>query len=522
MKVIDVNKQVRLSLAKTVELVLSGVKFRLFRAAVTVAIVALAVAFLMTMLSESVIARNISAAIDKQIAPRQLFVFWLSRLTQSMPPGQLTEELATIQPGGDRWVELQNWGQLDDDQMNVLTAFCRRKIAYDRYFAALDEGDRQAMVARASGEEIYVYLGQPEAFDAFAREQGTVGREFPESIDQFRAFLAEWPAMKELRDEIFAGHAGAARQFRTEVLGDVSPNVFLSQADEALLEETARLGFRMTTADLAVVREQAALTVDAELISNLLKAPLLRTSLMTHLRKESATDVGPQELFGMLKSGGEARWFLAEIQRIRQRISEQYDDLVAREQAPAEEVALMKASRELIFHFDLSAERVQEVARDRLQARNLAAVEAKVSQTAGGGFMGFSSRTIALICVSLLVCTMGVVNAMLMSVAERFREIATMKCLGATDGFIMVNFMLESCVQGIAGGIVGAVLGLMLGIIRSCSMYGAMALSHVPLGDVLIVALVSLVLGVVLSVLAAVYPALVAARLAPMEAMRIE
>jgi len=84
MKVIDVNKQVRLPLVKTVELVFSGVKFRLFRAMVTVVIISLAVAFLMTMLSQSVIARKVASAIDEQTAPRRLFVFWVSRLTQPM------------------------------------------------------------------------------------------------------------------------------------------------------------------------------------------------------------------------------------------------------------------------------------------------------------------------------------------------------------------------------------------------------------------------------------------------------
>jgi len=107
-------------------------------------------------------------------------------------------------------------------------------------------------------------------------------------------------------------------------------------------------------------------------------------------------------------------------------------------------------------------------------------------------------------------------------VTERFREIATMKCLGATDGFIMVNFMLESAVQGVAGGVVGSLLGLILGTLLSWKAYGLMSLAHLPIGDVALAAGISLVLGVVLSILAAVYPAWVAARLAPMEAMRIE
>ncbi|MHC4985881.1 MAG: ABC transporter permease, partial [Planctomycetota bacterium] len=140
----------------------------------------------------------------------------------------------------------------------------------------------------------------------------------------------------------------------------------------------------------------------------------------------------------------------------------------------------------------------------------------------GRGFLGFSSRTVALIGVSFIVCIVGIANAMLMSVTERFREIATMKCLGATDGFIMVNFILESCMQGVAGGIVGAILGFILGVGRSWASYGTIALTEMPVAGVLASAGLAFVLGVVISALAAVYPASAAARLAPMEAMRIE
>jgi ABC-type lipoprotein release transport system permease subunit len=116
----------------------------------------------------------------------------------------------------------------------------------------------------------------------------------------------------------------------------------------------------------------------------------------------------------------------------------------------------------------------------------------------------------------------GIANAMLMAITERFREIATMKCLGATDGFIMISFVLESCLQGVAGSLIGVVLGFGLGTVRTWAKYGWLAMEHLPGLEVLAAGGVSLVLGILISALAAVYPAWVAARLAPMEAMRIE
>jgi len=60
-----------------------------------------------------------------------------------------------------------------------------------------------------------------------------------------------------------------------------------------------------------------------------------------------------------------------------------------------------------------------------------------------------------LIVMALLTCTVGIANAMLMSVAERFREIGTMKCLGATDGLVVHLFLLESLFLGLVGTIAG-------------------------------------------------------------------
>ena len=127
-----------------------------------------------------------------------------------------------------------------------------------------------------------------------------------------------------------------------------------------------------------------------------------------------------------------------------------------------------------------------------------------------------------MVLVSMLVCVIGISNAMLMAVTERFREIATMKCLGALDGFIMLMFVLESCFMGIVGGAIGGVLGTLLGLGRTAVAFGSGYTLAVPTRELLIAVVVATCLGVVLAAVAAVYPAFRAARLAPMEAMRIE
>lgn len=127
-----------------------------------------------------------------------------------------------------------------------------------------------------------------------------------------------------------------------------------------------------------------------------------------------------------------------------------------------------------------------------------------------------------LLAVALLVAFAGILNAMLMSVTERFREIGTMKCLGALDSFIVKLFLIESSLQGAAGTLAGIVLGLGLSMAGASSSYGQFAWQVFPVRQVAMNAGICFVVGVLLTVAGAVYPAWQAARMHPIEAMRAE
>jgi predicted lysophospholipase L1 biosynthesis ABC-type transport system permease subunit len=127
-----------------------------------------------------------------------------------------------------------------------------------------------------------------------------------------------------------------------------------------------------------------------------------------------------------------------------------------------------------------------------------------------------------LIGLALLVAFVGILNAMLMSVTERFREIGTMKCLGALDSFILKLFLFESVFQGVVGTVVGVVLGLALSLISMTISYGSFAWQAVPVGQLMLRVAACLAIGVTLTVAGALYPAWQAARMQPIEAMRVE
>ena len=127
-----------------------------------------------------------------------------------------------------------------------------------------------------------------------------------------------------------------------------------------------------------------------------------------------------------------------------------------------------------------------------------------------------------IVILSLLVCVVGIVNAQLMAVTERFREIGTMKCLGALDRFVLRLFLLEAGMQGLTGAGVGALCGAFFALINSLLYFGKAALTSLLWTDLGLSIVMAISVGCLLSLLGVLYPAFVAARMQPVEAMRIE
>jgi len=555
-KRVEVKDQVRLPLSKCVELVFSGVRFRLFRAAVTVTIISLAVAFLMTMLTESLVAREVASAVQGLTADRKAFLFWAGRISSPITENDLTGELAGCSPGGPRWLEFRTWGELDDAHLEKLAAVARTQVELTTYFESLELGQRRPLLGRSEGVDVFRNLQDVKEFERFAREAPNLSRPVPGGVDGFREFLADWQATEADRGAILAGHKQALQAVQERFPSRQAQEILVA-ADEGMRAELEQMGFRMDREQLGAIREQAKVSIDADWLLETLSLPVFKQRLASRRNVDKVGQVTAQMLFREASSSRGARWVVEQLDELKGKLAalaaaeatladrQERVEALRKQADPASlrkaEEALQAAretqakaaaacekilsARAMITAFNLTPDRVQEVARDRLDRATLADIEAEVSASAGdegAGLFGFSGRTLWLILVSFLVCIVGIANAMLMSVTERFREIATMKCLGATDGFIMINFVLESCLQGVAGGVVGSVLGLVLGSLRAVAAYGWMGLTEMPVGSVLATAGVAMGVGLVISAMAAVYPAWAAARLAPMEAMRIE
>ncbi|MBM3332876.1 FtsX-like permease family protein [candidate division WOR-3 bacterium] len=122
---------------------------------------------------------------------------------------------------------------------------------------------------------------------------------------------------------------------------------------------------------------------------------------------------------------------------------------------------------------------------------------------------------VAVAAISLLVGGIGIMNIMLVAVAERTREIGLRKALGATNQDVLWQFLLEAVMLSLVGGAIGVALGL--GIAKVVEL-AAHLKAAAPLWTVLVGVGFSAGVGIFFGI----YPASRAARLNPIEALRYE
>ena len=128
-------------------------------------------------------------------------------------------------------------------------------------------------------------------------------------------------------------------------------------------------------------------------------------------------------------------------------------------------------------------------------------------------FTAITGVLTAIAAISLFVGGIGIMNIMLVGVAERTREIGIRKAVGASHHTIVTQFLIESLLMSLLGGVIGYLLGYLLAFIISVFLYFAPAFTWTT-------AVIALAMAVVVGVFFGMYPALKASRKNTIESLR--
>lgn len=491
MKEIVAKDQVDLGSARCIQLAFSGMVFRLFRSMITVAILGMAVAFLAHMLGYSVMSGETARRIWLELEAERSLGVQLRRLESPDPVATL---LVAWQRGDEaRVAEHRAWAGLGEAEAAEIERVANDARVFHRHILSLGPRDRAILAGDRGAMELLDTLADPAIRADFLERLRQLERSVPLGSEEALARLAEqeWPQLLENLARVREGHRQA--------IARLEESLDARSLTEALIASPGEV------ADFAAAADFVTDGMDFERLATFARDARLQRRMEETLsslviRRELSRRMGVP---------------LEEVHNISL--------LTWLADRPANAIEFDEMLYEAGALEPLGAENVHRVAVRALHLRRLQRLVPEAPDLeAADRLFGLDPSSRWLILLAFLVCVIGVANAMLMSVTERFTEIATMKCLGAMDKFIMLMFVFEAAIQGLLGGIFGALLGILLAWIRGASEFGNTLVVGPVFGTVVLSALSALVVGILLAVLAAVGPSRVAARLAPMEAMRVE
>ncbi|NUN94173.1 MAG: ABC transporter permease [Verrucomicrobiae bacterium] len=488
---LEVREQTRLSWRRMLAICADSLAYRLFRSLVTVGIIVLAIAFLGQILFDGYFGRALRDSVDAEARATTADARFLRRAGFVETPTKLARAWASLRPEDADFQNLRRWLGGTPAETEGLVASCARLDAFLHFLDRLPAGKRSLLVGELDGWASLDRLQDDAARAEFLARLARMKSLRPPGGEAGVVALARaWPA---LSSQILRAREGyretvdaIAARCGADGLNAALGAALRANRERELFDELARLGFEVAPSEVAWIARSRRQGQETDWAVGFLKAPELRAAWY----REFQSNLNPFDALDVCaRSASRVKWIQKNLSSEN---AARFDAgrFLAAARAHRERSALLHSQQALLNRY--------------------------------GATERFSEKTLWLIVVSLLVCVVGITNAMLMSVLERFKEIATMKCLGARNQTIAFLFILESAAMGVAGGFLGLGIGAGIALVRQTWEFGGRLFANFPWADALVASALCLGCSILLAAIAAIYPAGVAARMAPMEAMRVD
>ncbi|NRA39891.1 MAG: FtsX-like permease family protein [Planctomycetes bacterium] len=496
---INVQDQAKLSLAKVIDLVRSGIKHRILRSGLTMAVILLAVAFFMSTLTENVIINQVAGGVASEISEERSSINILNHIYTTpnalIMSRKLDQALSDEDKDENKIKEIAAVIGWDLAKLKALANQSHLEQLYFNFFDNMSIANRKMLIGNTKDRAIFALLQQSTHYEDFQR-----------NLEPLRSLRL--PTKESDLKQLLHGYEDYIAELKTCQQAWTLALKNLKTKTDALTKNQEIGPWICTASDAEFtawkkIISNAQFTIDENYLNK------IRGDMQKQQNRSIVTNA-------LLSSELKIEWnktFLRENDSLETKLSMLGDDVVV----------LMINTHLKDKNITFTQEDLAKISSNISLNANLASLETDLSKrTSKQSGSVLSGRQTFLLIISFFVCMVGIANAMLMAITERFREIATMKCLGATDSFILIQFMVEASIQGVAGGICGMFIGFLLAIIKTSVSYGSYPFSYFPPLEILICAVVSLAVGIVLAIFASLYPSWAASRMAPMEAMRIE
>ncbi|MBD3241074.1 MAG: hypothetical protein GF331_10855, partial [Chitinivibrionales bacterium] len=271
MKTLQIRPQPRLSLRQTVVTTLNGIRYRLFRSAVTVVVVTVAIAFMMNILGEGVVKRSVAQTTRARIARMRMVSQWSGRLSMVPSREQIILMLSAGKVGERDYRQLQRMAGLSDSAMAEAARLAGTAAPYLRFFDQLDIARRRVLLAGAEGTDVFARLSTESHMRRFVSGvDGMRTLRFPGSREAFSDFLQrQWPILRRYVDAMHAGWYAGVVAVKRHLDGDLIVHA-LRRADGSFGDVIRMAGFVLSDSTARALALQAGRASDRRRIEGAL------------------------------------------------------------------------------------------------------------------------------------------------------------------------------------------------------------------------------------------------------------